>query len=208
MKEKRWRCTVCNYIHIGEEPPEICPECGVGPEFFEFLDEVEADLDEDTRKRIQKTLFKIQYGLYVVTAKKDEKINGQIANTIFQITSSPLVIAAGINKDNLTHEYIQAAGAFTVSVLGQDSLELVRRFGFKSGRQVDKFEGLEYSLSSLLNNPVPQGSIAYFDCKVMREKCVDLGSHTLFIAEVRGGEVFEDKDEPITYEGYRKMRGR
>ena len=206
LKIKRWRCTVCNYIHVGNEPPDPCPECGVGPEFFELLDEVILASDESTNKALQNVLFNIQYGLFVVAAKKGDKINGQICNTLFQITSSPLTVAVGINKFNLTHDYIASSGSFTASVLGQECLELIKLFGYQSGRTVDKFKNLKYHLSPLGNPYLKDNCTAYFECKVMRDKTVDMGTHTLFIAEVISGEVFSDQEEPVTYYKYRLLR--
>jgi flavin reductase (DIM6/NTAB) family NADH-FMN oxidoreductase RutF len=191
---------------VGNEPPAKCPECGVGPEFFELLDEIEVNHDEKKQKLLQETLFKIQYGLFVVTSKKDDKINGQICNTVFQVTSSPLLVAVGINKQNLTKEYIRASGTFTVCILGQNCMEIVKTFGYQSGRDVDKFADLKYTLSPL-GNPILEDCIAYFDCRVIKDKCVDLGTHTLFIGEVVAGEIVQN-DEPITYLGYRSLRSR
>ena len=78
-----------------------------------------------------KSLHKLSYGLYVVTSKKGDKLNGQIANTVFQVTSEPPTIAVSINKNNLTWEYIKDSGAFAVSVLCVDTpLSFIGRFGF------------------------------------------------------------------------------
>ncbi|MFZ5942947.1 MAG: flavin reductase [Bacillota bacterium] len=210
MSAKRWRCTVCNYIHVGEEPPGKCPVCGVGPEFFELLGEAveaEGDTEKEKQRALQEILFKIQYGLYVVTSGNNGKYNGQVCNTVFQVTGSPLVVAVGINKQNLTHEFIGGSNSFTVCVLGQDCQEIVKRFGYQSGRNTDKFSGLDYDLSPI-GNPILKDCIAYFDCQVLREKCVDLGTHTLFIGQVQSGQINDDNEEPITYAGYRKARNK
>ena len=90
-----------------------------------------------------KALFKLGYGLYVVTSRKSDKLNGQIANTVFQITSEPPTVAVNINKKNLTWEYITESGAFAVSVLCQDTpLSFMGHLGFKSGRDIDKLTGV------------------------------------------------------------------
>ncbi len=99
----KWRCTVCDYIHEGPEPPETCPVCGVDASFFEKVEEAAANPCQD---EVKKALRHITYGLYIVASRKGEKINGQCANTVFQITSEPVKIAVGINKNNLTYEYI------------------------------------------------------------------------------------------------------
>ena len=83
-----------------------------------------------------KALYKLGYGLYVVSSIKGSRRNGQIANTVFQITSEPPTIAVSINKNNLTHQFITESKVLSVSVLSQDTpLSFIGRFGFKSGRE-------------------------------------------------------------------------
>jgi flavin reductase (DIM6/NTAB) family NADH-FMN oxidoreductase RutF len=92
-----------------------------------------------------KALHSISYGLYVITSKDGDEINGQVANTVFQISNDPPTIAISINKKNLTNEFIKKSGLFAVSVLSQETpLSLIGQFGFKSGRDVDKFRGVNY----------------------------------------------------------------
>ena len=92
-----------------------------------------------------RALYKLGYGVYVVTSKEDDRINGQIANTVFQVTSEPLTVAVSINKNNLTHEFIKESRVFAASVLCEETpLTFIGRFGFKSGRDTDKFEGIHY----------------------------------------------------------------
>ncbi len=83
-------------------------------------------------------LYKLSYGVYMVTSKKDTRMNGQIANTVFQVTSEPPTVAASINKNNLAHESVKQSRAFSASVLCQDTpLTLIGRFGFRSGEVVN-----------------------------------------------------------------------
>lgn len=218
---KKWRCTVCGYIHEGEAPPEVCPVCGVGPEFFELVVEegqsssdssdesvtkktAEIIVGQKDPKLMQSALFKISYGLFIVSSFKAEKINGQCANTVFQITSDPMTIAVGVNKSNLTHEYIQDSGVLGVTILGEDGHDLVRVFGYSSGRGKDKFNGLEY-IKGTTGVPIVKGGIAFLEGKVMRDKSVDIGTHTLFLAEIIDGTVIEDR-EPMTYAYFRKTK--
>ncbi|MFX1562437.1 MAG: flavin reductase family protein, partial [Promethearchaeota archaeon] len=87
----------------------------------------------------------ITYGLYVVSSKLGDKMNGQIVNTVFQVTSEPPCIAVSINKQNLTHEYIAKSGLFSVSILDEATpMTFIGLFGFKSGRDVDKLCDIEY----------------------------------------------------------------
>src|SRR4030065_1170421 len=94
-----------------------------------------------------KALYKLGYGLYVVCSKKGDKLNGQIANTVFQVCSEPPIIAVALNKQNLSNEFVSASKVFTVSILSQDTpLGFIGNFGFKSGRDVDKFSGVNYKV--------------------------------------------------------------
>ncbi len=88
----------------------------------------------------------LSYGLYVVASKNDDRINGQIANTVLQISSDPVTVAVSINKQNLTHEFITASGKFSVSILAQETpLEFIGHFGFNSGRDLDKFADIDWT---------------------------------------------------------------
>ena len=90
-----------------------------------------------------KALHAISYGLYVVAAHKGDKINGQIANTVFQITSKPPTLGVSINKENYTHEFIKESRSFTVNVLDKETgMVFIGRFGFKCGRDIEKFDGI------------------------------------------------------------------
>ena len=89
----------------------------------------------------KKAIYKLSYGLFVLTAKEGEKDNGCIINTAIQAASTPNQLSICVNKANYTHDMIQRTGEFTVSVLAQDAkYELFQHFGFQSGREVDKFE--------------------------------------------------------------------
>lgn len=151
-----------------------------------------------------KALFTLSYGLYVITAKKGERINGQTANTAFQISSDPPTIAVSINKNNLTHEFIRDGGFFAVSVLAQDApLALIGQFGFKSGREADKFEGVTFKTTG---NGLPylvENTLAYIEAKVIKE--VDAGTHTIFIGEITEADVLRE-GTPMTYAYYHQAK--
>ncbi|MBS3976154.1 MAG: flavin reductase [Syntrophomonadaceae bacterium] len=216
---KKWRCTVCNYIHEGPKPPEVCPVCGVTSEFFEEVQEEASPAGgaasppvvpvvTQAGGKIKEALFKLTYGLYVVSSKDAEnKINGQICNTVFQITSEPRRIALGINRSNHTHGYISQTGALAVSVLGTANMDMVKHFGFQSGRSVDKFSGIEYSLSPVTGCPILTQGIAYLDCRIIPEFTANLGTHTLFIADIIEGNILGE-NSPLTYDYYRTNRTR
>lgn len=206
---KRWKCTVCDYIHEGEAPPDICPVCGVGADQFVPLATATGALtaaavaaaDEATARA---ALEKISYGLYVVSSRSGERLNGQCANSVLQVTSRPPRVAVCLNKSNLTHEFVMASKVLAVSILREDDLEMVRHFGFCSGRDKDKFAGLEY-VAGRNGCPVLKGCVAYFEAAVVPEMTVDVGTHTLFVAEVMGGAVADD-GEALTYARYRRAK--
>ncbi len=149
-------------------------------------------------------LEKISYGLYIVSSFKEEKFNGQIANTVFQITSEPPKVAVSINKGNLTHEFIEASGYFAVSVLRQETpFPFIGNFGFKSGRNVDKFANCSYKIGMTGCPIVLENSVAYMEFKVIDK--VDAGTHTIFIGEMLEGEILEE-GEPLTYSYYKMVK--
>ncbi|HHW41376.1 MAG TPA: High molecular weight rubredoxin [Syntrophomonadaceae bacterium] len=151
-----------------------------------------------------RALFTLSYGLYVVTSRKGERINGQTANTVFQISSEPPTVAVSINKNNLTNEFIREGGFFAVSVLAQDApLSLIGQFGFKSGREVDKFAGIPYRTTGNGLPYLTDHVLAYLEARVIRE--VDAGTHTIFIGELTGAEVLREGN-PMTYAYYHQMK--
>lgn len=219
---KIWRCTVCGWLHEGENPPDHCPRCGAPAEKFELVDPREyaglmeedqvaaavevKEMTAEDKKRIEPALFSISYGLYVVGSVMDGRPNAQVCNTVFQLTSAPMRIALGINKNNLTNEYIKKSGVLSVCVLGRDGHAMVRKFGFKSGREINKFENVKYSPGKL-GAPVIDDCISYLECRVVPDLTLDVGTHTLFIAEVVDGAV-RSKEDPMTYAYYRETRSR
>lgn len=204
--EKKWRCTVCGYIHTGETPPEVCPICKRGPEVFELMETSAEDAKDGVidKKQVQESLFSISYGLYIVGSKNGDKVNAQCCNTVFQVTSEPFQVMVGINKGNLTHEYINKSGIVTIGVLGQDGHDLVKHFGYQTGHQVDKFAGVDYKTGST-GGPLVEGCISFFEGKVVQDKTVDAGTHSIFLIEVTAGETVK-KAEPMTYAYYRQTR--
>ena len=146
-------------------------------------------------------MYKISYGLYILTAKNEYKDNGCIINTVSQLTSSPNRIMIGVNKANYTNEMITETGVFNISVLTQQTpFSVFKRFGFASGRNTDKFDGFDCvkrSENGLLY--VTENTNAYLSCKVT--DMYDYGSHTLFIAEVADGDVLSN-EPAVTYQYY------
>jgi flavin reductase (DIM6/NTAB) family NADH-FMN oxidoreductase RutF/rubredoxin len=151
-----------------------------------------------------KALYKLGYGLYVVSSRKGGKLNGQIANTVFQITSEPPTIAVSINKNNLTHEFIKESRVFVASVLSQDTpVSFIGHFGFKSGRDIDKLEGINYKIGETQAPVVIDNTLAYLEANVTQE--VDVGTHTIFIGELVEADVIKE-GEPMTYAYYHQVK--
>ena len=154
----------------------------------------------------QKALWQIQYGLYVVASHQGEKLNGQIANTVFQVTAEPPTLAVCINKQNLTHDFIEASGVFSVSILSMDApMQLIGRFGFKSGRDIDKFAETEHRIGETQSPIVLEHTVAFFECEVHDK--LDCGSHTLFVGNIIDCEILDQKKEPMTYKAYHEIKG-
>ncbi len=148
-----------------------------------------------------KAMYAISYGLFVVTARWDGGDNGCITNTVAQVTGEPNRISVAVNKSNYTCQLIARSGSFTASVISEKAdFELFKRFGFQSGRDVDKFAGFT-DCRRVENGEliVTKGTNAYISAKV--EQTVDLGTHTLFIAAVTDMDVLSD-DPSATYAYY------
>lgn len=150
-----------------------------------------------------KAMYKLTYGLFVVTASKDGKQNGCIVNTAQQVTSTPNRISVAINKANYTHDLVMETRKFNVSILNQAaSFELFKRFGFQSGRDVDKFAGFTGYKKALNDvNYITECTNAYISAWV--EQTIDLGTHTLFIAAVTNMETLNDVPS-VTYDYYQR----
>lgn len=147
-----------------------------------------------------KALFKLSYGLFVLSANENGKDNGCIVNTVAQVTDSPLRISVTVNKLNYTHDMIKRTGKFSVSVLSTSApFELFKRFGFQSGRDADKFDDIKTARGENGILYLPENTSAMISGKVINE--IDLGTHTMFIADVTAAEILS-AEESITYTYY------
>jgi flavin reductase (DIM6/NTAB) family NADH-FMN oxidoreductase RutF len=151
-----------------------------------------------------KALQKIGYGMYIVASHKGDKLNGQIANTVFQVTSDPPTIAVSINTQNLTHEFIQDSKVFSVSILCQATpLPFIGRFGFKSGRDTDKLEGVNYKIGTTKAPVILENATSYMEAEVIDKKTI--GTHTIFIGKIVDAEVLTE-DACMTYDYYHQVK--
>ena len=150
-----------------------------------------------------KAMYRLSYGLFVLTAMRDGKDNGCITNTAIQVTSEPNRIAVAINKANYTHDMVKDTKKFNVSILSEKaSFDVFKHFGFQSGKDVDKFA--DYSACKRTANGlmiITAGTNAFISVDV--EDMVDLGSHTLFIGKVTDMEVLSDAPS-ATYSYYQE----
>ncbi|MEG0804643.1 MAG: flavin reductase [Pygmaiobacter sp.] len=145
-------------------------------------------------------MYKLGCGLYVLSAREGEKDNGCITNTAMQVTASPNRITIAVNKQNLTHDMVLKTGVFNLSVLSEATpFALFERFGFQSGRTADKFSGILATRSENGVLYLPEQTSAFLSGKVLT--ATDLGTHTLFLAEVTDGEVLSAL-APATYAYY------
>lgn len=147
-------------------------------------------------------MFKLSYGLYVLTARSGEKDNGCIINTAVQLTDSPKTLTIAVNKANFTEQMIRESGEFNLSVLTDAvPMSVISRFGFQSGRDCSKFEGCDCVRRSANGiRYIPKYTNAYISCKVLEAR--DHGTHTLFVAEVTEAVVLDKSAESVTYERY------
>jgi len=153
----------------------------------------------------RKALHKISYGMYIVSSRNGDKLNGQIANSVFQVTAEPPRLAVCINKKNLTHEYIECSGVLSVSVMSVNTpMKQIGLFGFRSGRDVDKFGSVEYFTAKTGSPIVNENSVAYVECKIQNKH--DVGTHTIFICEIVYADIICD-EEPMTYAYYHHIKG-
>ena len=150
--------------------------------------------------------YKLSYGLYVITSGKEGKFNGQIANTVFQVTSEPPTLAVSINKLNFTHEHIRESRRFAVSILGETApMTMIGQFGFKCGRDINKFEGIRVRTGKTGVPIVADHAVAFIEAEVVGE--MDCGTHTIFLGQVVECDILDAAAEPMTYAYYHKVKG-
>ena len=148
-------------------------------------------------------LCQIQYGVFIVSSFCNDKINGQIATVIFQITCEPIQIVTCLCKKNLTHQLIMESKIFGVSILSQDAdLKFIGKFGFCSGRNSDKFADTNYKKTQTGTPLVLDHTTGILDLQVTQT--IDVGTHTLFIGSLLTAEKLND-NIPMTYDYYHNV---
>ncbi len=153
----------------------------------------------------RKALHQISYGLYIVTSGADGKFNGQIANSIVQVTSRPATVAVCINKENYTHELIRSSRKFTVSIVTENApMTFIGLFGFKSGRDTDKLKNTKTQTGATGVPYILDYCLGYIETELEGE--LDCGSHTIFVGKVVEADLTGD-GEPMTYAYYQNVKG-
>ncbi len=166
----------------------------------ELCKEYLAQQDSTANKNDLTALFNIGYGLYVVTSNDGKKDNGLIVNTVTQVTNTPNRIAVTINKENYSHHVIKQTGIMNINCLTVDApFSVFERFGFQSGRNVDKFADCEPLRSDNGLVFLPRYINSFMSLKV--EQYVDLDTHGMFICSVTEARVLSDR-ETMTYTYY------
>lgn len=151
---------------------------------------------------INKNAFRnMSYGVYVVSTLDGERPTGCVANSAMQITSEPATIAVSINHDNYTNSCIEKTGKFAISVLTEQSdAGIIGTFGFQSGKDVNKFDGVEAVEQEGIS--VVSDACSYIICKVINK--METATHTVFLGEVIAADVLKE-EEPMTYAYYHKV---
>lgn len=138
----------------------------------------------------------ILHGVYIVTARFRDEINGMTAAWVSQVSMRPLLLLASIAPIRYTHGLVEKARYFAINTLPEDRQDLARHFGFKSGRKVDKFEGLSF-FDAPNGSPVLNDAMAYLECGLVDS--VVAGDHTLFIGEVVAGKILKEGVEVLPF---------
>jgi ferric-chelate reductase [NAD(P)H] len=145
----------------------------------------------------------ITYGLYVIGSKNEEKLNAQIANTAIQVSANPQKVTVCLNKQNLTHEYVEASGVFSVSIISTGwTLDDIGKFGFKTGRTTDKFAEAKYKTGITGAPIITDKIVSGLECEV--EQVIDAGTHSIFLGKVVNTEKLSD-DFPMSYKYYHEV---
>jgi len=136
------------------------------------------------------------HGVYVVTTRLGEKVNGMTASWVSQVSLHPLLVMVSIAPPRYSHTLIKESGIFAINVLTGEQVELGKRFGYKSGRKIDKFAGLDY-VTAATGAPILPQAYAYLDLKLVHTYAA--GDHTLFVGEVVAAKILHPQSHPLVF---------
>ena len=134
-----------------------------------------------------RALEKITYGLYVLTTKSGDAINGMIASWVSQVSFSPPLVMVGVRRNRYSHEMLLESGVFALNILGKEDVGLVDKF--KLSAPEEKFKGMRWETRTT-GVPIIEEALAYMDCKLVNS--VDTGDHTIFIGEIIDADTLKD----------------
>lgn len=164
----------------------------------------------------KEVLQQVPYPVYVLTASRPAgtgvagapgagKYNGSVVTWATQVEmADPAKVAVAVAKSDYTYEFVQAGRAFALHLLGKDQIDLAKRFGFQSGRQVDKFAGLPYEVGET-GAPIVKDALSYVECRVTQS--LDTGPHVVFVGEVTGGGILSDGQPMMAQDLFAAMQG-
>lgn len=148
--------------------------------------------------------FTINYGMYIVSTKFENKMNAQIVNTVFQVTAEPPKLAICISKNNFTCSLLEKSRLFSISALScQAPMPFIGLFGFRSGKDIDKFRDTKYKTGVTGVPVVTDYCISYFECRIDNQ--LDVGTHIIYVGETVDAQ-FLNEGELLTYAYYRDVR--
>ena len=161
-------------------------------------------MESTTDQKINRGVFRdLSYGLYLVASMDKDRFNGQVINTLIQVTSEPPRVAVIINKKNFTHELILKSKIFSASILEESTpMTFLGPFGFRSGRDISKLEKVAFRKGITGCPLITEHALSVLEAKVTDQ--VDLGTHTVFIGDVVSSEVLKE-GTPITYQYYHEV---
>ena len=149
------------------------------------------------KEEISKAKKLITHGVYVISTIHEGRVNALTAAWVARASFVPPLITISIGKTRFSHDMIMGSGVFAVNILGPENIETGKRFGLKTGRKTDKFEGLDYE-TSVTGSPILKDCIAWLDCKVVSSH--EAGDHTVFIGEVLDGGVKKENASLLIYD--------
>ena len=148
----------------------------------------------------KKALYNLSYGVFMLSTKYEDKINGCITNTCIQVANNPVRVAVSVLNTNYPCELMKKSGIFALSLLDKTcTFETIKHFGFQSGRNVNKFEKISFPVDDNGSQYLAWQTCSMLSCKIISSQ--DLESHTLFIAEVVDSKVLSE-NQPLTYDYY------
>lgn len=146
---------------------------------------------------MQQVLSKgISHGVYVVTVKTEDKVNGMTAAWVSQVSFKPLLVMVSIAPARFTHGLVKRSGYFAINALSDDQKDVAKHFGFKSGRKVDKLRDIPYS-DAKNGSPVLSDALAFVECKLV--DTFEAGDHTLFVGEVVDARLLNENKSPLLF---------